>query len=133
MEFGQAYCRYLLKRILRKFILYFLDFYTKCYKILKFILFSVIYLIGNRKWKRLNSTMGRIGPRPCNRRTAHDAQAYGAGTTLWAWSPRPVWLRRRGEVFASSSSGEGGNPLGMVVMAWNQGGSGAMERRTSSP
>jgi hypothetical protein len=28
IEFGQAYCQYLAKRILKKFILYFSEFYS---------------------------------------------------------------------------------------------------------
>jgi hypothetical protein len=100
MEFGQAYYRYLLKTILRKFILYFSDFYTKCYEIWKFILFSEIYLNGNRKWKRINGTTGRIGPKTSQPAhdpkpdTVHGTQAYGVGAMLYAWSPRsgrPRW------------------------------------------
>jgi hypothetical protein len=49
MEFVQSYCKYLLKRNPRKFILYFSELYTNCYEIWKFILFSEIYLDGNGK------------------------------------------------------------------------------------
>jgi hypothetical protein len=36
MEFGQSYCKYLLKRILRRFILHFCDIYSVFYELLKF-------------------------------------------------------------------------------------------------
>jgi hypothetical protein len=78
MEFGQAYCKNLLKGNPWKFILYFCELYTKCYKFWKSILFFGIYLNGNRKWKRITTPQAELAPRRHNRRTAHGAAMTGS-------------------------------------------------------
>jgi hypothetical protein len=53
-EFGQAYCIYLLNRILGKFILYFFEFYTIYYEFWNFKQISRNLKIEKQMWKRLN-------------------------------------------------------------------------------
>jgi hypothetical protein len=43
MEFGQTYCQDILRRIIRKFILYFFEFCTIYYEFLKFKWISRIF------------------------------------------------------------------------------------------
>jgi hypothetical protein len=79
-RFGQVYCKFLLKRILRKFILHFFEFYIIYYE------FSKIKRISwklNRKRKlekekMLNSAWAETGPRPCTAGLAWVAQAISA-------------------------------------------------------
>jgi hypothetical protein len=54
IEFGQAYCKDLLKSILWKFTLYFSEFYSIYYEFLKFILILGILKWKNDFWKILN-------------------------------------------------------------------------------
>jgi hypothetical protein len=99
MEFGQAYCQDLLKRILYKFILYFYVLYFIFYSFSKFIHISEI-LKPEKKFKKVGTVLRRqFGPRiqprgescpagPCPRAvTAHCHHAVARPVRLASGLP----------------------------------------------